>query len=56
MMSRIDTLLETFDLRRKFRNSGLDNEILEANYEKGYRALETEREKVKKYISQLESH
>lgn len=46
MMSRIDTLFDKFDLKRKYVDSGLQNELLECDYSKGYKALAAEREKV----------
>lgn len=45
MISRIDTLLGTFDLRRKFDQSGLPNELFECDYSAGYARLTHEREK-----------
>lgn len=45
MMSRIDTLLKKFNLERKYVDSGLENELFEANYDSGYRQLTIERQK-----------
>ena len=45
MMSRIDTLLTKFNINRKFVDSGINNELLEANYENGYEILDRERKK-----------
>lgn len=50
MISRIDTLLSTFDMQRKYANSGLDNDIWEHNYTEGYKQLETEREKAINFL------
>lgn len=50
MMSRIDTFLETFDLKRKYKNSGIENEIAECSYESGYGILQTERQKVIRFL------
>lgn len=52
MTSRIDTLFEKFDLKRKYVDSGLMNELLECNYENGYRILEYEREKAHCYLKE----
>ena len=46
MMSRMDTLFKKFDLKRKYINCGLENELLECNYQYGYEMLEKEREKL----------
>ena len=46
MMSRIDTFLDTFDLKRKYKNSSIENEMDECSYEAGHRILEMERQKV----------
>lgn len=46
MNSRMDTLFSKFDLRRKYVNSGLPNELFECNYETGYKVLDLEREKL----------
>lgn len=46
MMSRIDTLLEKFDLKRKYVDSGLSNDIFESDYVIGYHQLIQERKKV----------
>lgn len=45
MMSRINTLLSTFHLERKYANSGLENDIWEHDYTEGYKQLEIERQK-----------
>ena len=50
MNSRIETLLHTFRLERKYSNSGLENEIWEHNYTEGYRQLVIEREKAIKFL------
>lgn len=52
MMSRIDTLLKTFYLERKYVDSGLKNDLFEADYVKGYEQLEIEREKAVKFLKQ----
>lgn len=46
MFSRIHTLLNTFNLERKFVEGGLKNELFESDYSKGYKQLEAERKKV----------
>lgn len=50
MMSRIDTLLKTFSLERKYAGSGLHNELFEADYAKGYEQLETERKRAVDFL------
>ena len=45
MNSRINTLLENFSLERKYINSGLENNIFEHDYTKGYEQLEIESKK-----------
>lgn len=48
MMSRINTLLKTFDLERKLYNEDMD--IFENDYSKGYHILAEEQNKVLKYL------
>lgn len=50
MMSRIETLLDTLSLQRKYINSGCENEIFECDYSEGFKRLEEERKKVKKFL------
>ena len=50
MISRMDTLMHTFGLERKYVNSGIENELLECDYSYGFKQLEKEREKVKKFL------
>lgn len=45
MNSRIETLLKTFNLERKYISAGLDNDIWEHDYSISYKTLEIEREK-----------
>lgn len=45
MMSRMDTLLEKIDLKRKYVDSGLPNELLECDYSVGHRRIEAEKRK-----------
>lgn len=52
MMSRMETLFEKFDLKRKYVDSGLENNLLECDYEKGYKNLEKEREKVMCFLKE----
>lgn len=52
MNSRIDTLLHTFRLERKYANSGLENDIWEHDYTEGYKQLENEREKAIKFLKE----
>nr|WP_300848613.1 polysaccharide pyruvyl transferase family protein [uncultured Acetatifactor sp.] len=46
MMSRLDTFLDKFGLRRKYVESGLENELLECDYSSAYGVLASERKKV----------
>lgn len=46
MMSRQKTLFEKFDLKRKYVNSGLKNELLEHDYHAGKEKLALERKRV----------
>lgn len=50
MLSRMDTLMHTFGLERKYVNSGIDNDLLECDYFYGFKQLEKEREKVNKFL------
>ena len=50
MFSRIDFLLETLDLKRKFVDSGLHNEIFECDYSKGNENLAYERKKAINFL------
>ena len=50
MMSRMDTLFNKFDLRRKFVDSGLPNEIFESDYSEGFQNLQKERDKAIKFL------
>ncbi len=52
MMSRMDTFLYKFDLRRKYVFSGLSNELTECNYKAGYDKLKIERDKVMSFLKQ----
>lgn len=52
MMSRLDTLLSKFDLKRKYIDSGLSNDLMECDYENGYRVLKQEREKFDKFMKE----
>ena len=45
MNSRINTLLEKFSLERKYIDSGLEYNIFEHDYSRGYEQLEIEKEK-----------
>lgn len=53
MISRIDTLLSKFDLKRKYIESGLPNEIFEHDYQAGKLVLNEERRKVYKYLDKI---
>lgn len=44
MISRISTLLEKFHLERKYKNSGMVNELLECDYRAGFAVLQRERQ------------
>ncbi len=46
MFSRLETLLDKFDIKRKYIDSGLDNELFESDYDIGYQKLKNERKKV----------
>lgn len=50
MFSRIDTLLKKFYLERKYVDSGLPNELFEADYSRGYKQLEFERKKTLDFL------
>ena len=52
MNSRIETLLHTFHLERKYANSGLENDIWEQDYTEGYKQLEIEKKKAIKYLKE----
>ena len=52
MFSRMETLFSTFGLKRKFVDSGLENNIYECDYTDGYRRLKVEREKVITFLKQ----
>lgn len=45
MMSRMDTFFRIFDLERKYIHSGLANNLLECNYNNGYKILNEEKSK-----------
>lgn len=53
MMSRIDTLLKKFHLERKYIDSGLQNDLMECDYKKGYAVLTKERQKVMNYLKTI---
>ena len=50
MNSRLDTLLSTFHLERKYAGSGLPNDIWEHDYTEGYKQLEIERKKASDFL------
>lgn len=50
MMSRMDTLIHTFGLERKYTDSGLENELLECDYSYGFNKLLEERKKVNDFL------
>lgn len=50
MMSRMDTLLGKFDLKRKYVDSGLSNDIFECDYSNGYKQLVKERAKAEAFL------
>lgn len=52
MMSRLDTLFNKFDLKRKYVDSGLPNEIFECDYAVGYANLQIEKAKAKRFLKQ----
>lgn len=56
MFTRIETLLSTFDLKRKYADSGLRNDIFESDYSTGYKRLEREQEKVYKFLKESLKH
>lgn len=52
MISRINTLLGTFRLERKFSENFREDDILENDYSEGYEILKKEQEKMKKFLSE----
>ena len=52
MMSRLDTLFNKLDLKRKYVDSGLPNEIFECDYSVGYSNLQIERAKARNFLKQ----
>ncbi len=50
MMSRIDTLLETFNLQDRKYSGKIDKNMLECNYFENYKILEEERKKANEFI------
>lgn len=52
MLSRFDTLLDILDLKRKYTESNIPNELLECDYAKGFSKLEEERKRVKKFLKE----
>lgn len=50
MMSRMNTLINTFGLKRKYVDSGLGNELLEHDYSYGFNKLLEERKKVNNFL------
>lgn len=50
MMSRLDTLLNKFDLNSKFVDNCSPNAFQECNYQKGYEILKKEQQKLQEYL------
>ncbi len=50
MFSRMETLLGKFDLMRKYVDSGVENQIFECDYKKGFEILKEEREKTYRFL------
>ena len=50
MNSRITTLLNKFNLEKRFPGRVKDNEIFNHNYEEAYRILKNERKKVEDFL------
>ena len=50
MFSRIEMFLKKFFIDRKYVDSGLKNELFEADYREGKKILEVERKKFEKYL------
>jgi len=50
MLSRLETLFSTFDLERKYVDSGLYNDDFECDYSVGYERLEEERTKAINFL------
>lgn len=50
MMSRIDTFLSKFSIRRKYVDSGMPNGVMEHDYSQGYQQLAIERQKVLDFL------
>ena len=53
MNSRLDTLLNKFNLKSKWFNDKITKEQLQANYKEVYQILEEERKKAEKFIKIL---
>ncbi len=43
MMSRIENLLKTFSIERKYASSGMENDLFEADYQIGHTILNEKR-------------
>lgn len=52
MLSRMETLFNTFDLKRKYVDSGLENDMFECDYSVGYAKLAQEREKAERFLKE----
>ncbi len=50
MLSRMETLFETFDLKRKFVEDELPSDLYECDYSVGYGRLSAEREKLFRFL------
>lgn len=50
MFSRIESLLNRFDLQRKYVDSGLKNEVFECDYQKGFESLSVEKKRFEKFL------
>ena len=51
MNSRLETLLDKFDLKRKYANSNLENDIWEHDYSIGYKQLVIERRRASEFLN-----
>ena len=53
MMSRIENLLKTFSIERKYASSGMENDLFEADYQIGHTILNEKRKESIKYLENI---
>ena len=53
MMSRIENLLKTFSIERKYAYSGMENDLFESDYQIGHTILNEKRKESIKYLENL---